>query len=49
MSASPELQELADWYGVETHFSDDRGTKIEATPAALLAVLKVLGRPVTAS
>ena len=46
MTISSHLQQLADGYGIESWFHDDRGTRIEATPAALLAVLGALGAPV---
>jgi 4-alpha-glucanotransferase len=46
MATSQDLVQLADEYGVETWFYDDRGNKIEATAEALLAVLGILGAPV---
>ena len=41
-----ELQQLADWYGVETSFRDDRGNHCEATPEAPGGHSPVLGAPI---
>ncbi len=49
MSAAPELvmlKNLARAYGIETGYRDFRGHKQEASPEALLAVLKALGAPI---
>ncbi len=40
------LQNLARAYGVETDYRDNNGRRQEASPEALLAVLKALGAPV---
>jgi len=45
MTVAWELQQLADWYGVEASYRDNRGNSIEASAEALLAVLRVLGAP----
>jgi 4-alpha-glucanotransferase len=45
MTLSRELQDLADAYGVDTWYHDDKGTRIEASPEALLTILGVLGAP----
>jgi 4-alpha-glucanotransferase len=43
------LQNLARAYGVETDYRDNNGRRQEASPEALLAVLKALGAPVEGS
>ncbi len=45
MSLSWELQQLADSYGVELSYQDDRGKPVAATSQELLSVLNVLGAP----
>jgi 4-alpha-glucanotransferase len=40
-----ELQQLADWYGAEQWYYDDRGQRTEATEEALLTILGILGAP----
>src|SRR5581483_1247471 len=39
------LRQLAEAYGVYTSYHDDQGRVQEATPEALLAVLRILGAP----
>src|SRR4051812_26949035 len=41
------LHQLADAYGVETGYDDDQRRRRDSSPETLLAVLRVLGAPVT--